>query len=131
MNKQSERDGFIAASAKAGLSVWHARLLLRHGASLQRYAEAQCNGDWPYDNGERKVVPCSRCEAGCVGYAQKIDRLAPPADPPKRICPECRIQDRVRAICKELPVTPDFQGDPRGYVLKLVTPDGREIGVPA
>ena len=146
MSKQSERERFIAILAGEGIDYQTAQLLLRHGATLQRVAEAQCNGDWPYDNGERKVIPCSRCEAGCAPSAMRRDHTAPkmcgPGETMARwiplICPDCRVSDRVKAICAPLRIVPDFQGDPRGYVLKLKFParEGRayfreEIGVPA
>ena len=131
MSKQSERERFILAADHAGIDHYTATLLLRHAKSLQRYAEAQCNGDWPYDNGERKVVPCSRCEAGCVPSAMRKDSNRQQVILGGMICPDCRVSDRVRVLCKPLPVEPVFQGDPRGWVLHLVTPEGREIGVPS
>lgn len=52
MTYTKERDEFIAIATREGLSVNVARKLLRHAATLQRLAVAQCNGDWPY-NGDR------------------------------------------------------------------------------
>lgn len=55
--------------ARCQLSPETARALLRHATTLQRLAEAQCNGDWPADNGERKVKPCPLCEQQWVPSA--------------------------------------------------------------
>ncbi len=65
MSRQNDRDQFIAEATQAGLHVSQARSLLRYAATLQRLAEAQCNGDWPADNGQRptaeRTPPISIC----------------------------------------------------------------------
>ncbi len=130
MSKQSERDTFIGAVVNAGLTVKTARLLLRHAATLQRLAEAQCNGDWPADNGERKVIACPRCESFWIRSSMVKD-----------LCKDCRTQEHVLKALDGSALIPDFQGDPRGYVLRLYPADSvredresgriRGIGVPA
>lgn len=62
MSYQRERDYFMAQVAPT-LGVPNARALLACATTLQRLAEAQCNGNWPCDNGERKVVPCPLCDS--------------------------------------------------------------------
>ena len=52
MSYQKERDEFISRATAEGLSLDTCRKLLRYATTLQRLAEAQCNGDWPY-NGDR------------------------------------------------------------------------------
>lgn len=48
---------------------------------------------------------------------------------------EAQIEERIRHLVAMLPETDDgpfrvqFDGDPRGYTTRLLTPDGREIGV--
>ncbi len=143
MSKQSERDNFIAEATKAGLTVHTARKLLRYAATLQRLSEAQCNGDWPADNGERKVVRCSRCESlwarssmlRVKSHLNRVDNHVP------LICKDCRTQELVNRVLEGSTLMAEFQGDPRGYVLRLFPKDskpedresGRErgIGVPA
>lgn len=49
---QKWREEFIGQAVRAGLTTDTARYLMRQAATLQRLAEAQCNGDWPY-NGDR------------------------------------------------------------------------------
>lgn len=114
------RDEFMAATARAGLRIDQARQFMRYAATMQRYAEAQCNGDWPADNGERPVKECSRCAR--LWAPEVLDKAG--------VCRDCRNDDRVKAALPE-GWTCEMQGDPRGYVLKLLTPEGREIGVPS
>lgn len=64
------REEFIARLSRDrdALPLETLRRLLRHAATLQRLAEAQCNGDWPYENGtpERLTVTCPGCEGSWV-----------------------------------------------------------------
>ena len=113
------RDQFIADATRAGITVSDARSLLSKAATLQRLAEAQCNGDWPAANGERPVVPCPRCE---LFWSRSVIK--------SKGCPDCRTSDRVTALLAPYGFTPDFAGDPRGYVLTIKTPQ-QEIGVPS
>ena len=115
MSKQRDREQFIVAMAAEGVPIEVTRAVLRDAATHNRCAEAQCNGDWPYDNGERKVKPCVRCEAGCVSSQLLRGGL----------CPSCRAEDRITARLAPFNVTPDFQGDPRGCTVKLRVPSGR------
>lgn len=115
MNKQKEREEFFVKVAAEGLPLDIARLLCRHAATIQRLNEAECNGDYPCDNGERKVVPCSLCESGYVPSSLK-----------QGVCPNCRAQARIVAILKHYPAfKPVFQGDPRGACVKLIVPSGK------
>lgn len=124
MSYQRERDVFIA---RCQLSPDTARALLRHATTMQRLAEAQCNGDWPCDNGERKVKPCPLCESLWVpsqiqgGTAAKMaaKRHTMDAPLPYRACPDCRTEARVHALLEGTQWQAWTQGDPRGYVLKL------------
>ena len=115
MNYQKDREQFLATIANEGVSLDAARLVLRHANTIQRLATAECNGDYPCDNGERKVQPCSRCESGYVRSVLSKDG----------ICPQCRAQDRITAILKPFNVQPVFQGDPRGCCVKLAVPSGK------
>lgn len=138
MGYSTDRSEFIArvAVAMAESSPSHAvnvaHKLLRHASTLQRLAVAQCNGDYPADNGRRAVIACPLCESGWVPSAivggplaraawdaRRPDRLGDPIG--YRACPDCRISAAIRAIVREhLPMyQPVFSGDPRGYVVKL------------
>lgn len=71
MSYQSEREDFITRLVTEG-DVGDrilARQLMRRATTLHRLSEAQCNGDWPADNGERKVIPCPLCESCWVPSA--------------------------------------------------------------
>jgi hypothetical protein len=108
MTYQAEREAFIVNMTKAGIPITTARAVLRHTATLHRLAEASCNGDWPADNGERKTKPCPQCGSG---WAPSSFRAG--------VCPDCRTEALVKAALAPYPVTPIFQGDPRGAVVKL------------
>jgi hypothetical protein len=123
MSYQAERDQFIATTARLGLPLPVATALLRAATTLQRLAVAQCNGDWPADNGERRVVQCARCERYWV-----------PAVVLKGGCADCRAEARAHAAVVGTGWTVTTQGDPRGYVLRILPlhgdPDRDPIGVP-
>lgn len=128
MSYQKERDHFMA---RCQLSPETARALLRHATTLHRLAEAQCNGDWPADNGERKVQACPLCESQWVpsqiqgGTAAKIAWERAEQTSMRRYahlgkaCPDCRTEARVHALLEGTQWQAWTQGDPRGYVLRL------------
>lgn len=89
-----------------------ARQLMRAGATLQRLAEAQCNGDYPADNGQRKTEVCQQCECA---WAPEVLKGKPPT------CPDCRTAARVSALLAPFGLSAIFNGDPRGAVLKIKT----------
>ena len=121
MTSQRDRDEFIATMTQEGLPVSVTRTIMRHGATLHRLAEAQCNGDWPADNGKRQVVPCGgAADQGCGMYWHPSTLKGP-----MKQCPDCRIGLRVTALLAPYNITPIFNGDPRGAVLKLKVPSGR------
>jgi hypothetical protein len=139
MGYQRERDEFISTCERYGIGFEDARALLRMGQAAQRLAIAACNGDYPADNGERKVKTCDPCGAS---WAPSSFRAG--------VCPDCRIEQRIRAKVAELIAdgskikAVQVQGDPRGYVVKLYTEtgdprpgdpqgfdSGRYFGVPA
>lgn len=108
------RENFIAEMAKAGVSVTDSRHILRNAATLERLAEAACNGDWPCDNGEREVKECPEC--ACYFVPSVIAKAG---------CPDCRATARIKAILAPYGLTGEFAGDPRGAVVSIILPDGR------
>lgn len=149
MSYHQHREEFIAriATAMPDASAYYAasvaRRLMRHASTLQRLAVAQCNGDWPADNGERKTKECPLCGSSWVPSAITGGKLARAAvqdagiptvgggnhmylskgvsPRPVAACPDCRTAAAVRATVREhLPMfQPVFTGDPRGYVVRL------------
>lgn len=104
---------------QAGARADDARYLMRQGATLHRLAEGQCNGDWPWDNGERKTVICDACGSGVhPSAAKRIPGTVIVA------CPDCRTQARVRKYVEDRMFGWDvsFQGDPRGAVCIVYPP---------
>lgn len=119
MSNTKHREQTIATLSRHGIPLDAIRKLFRYGATLHRLGEAQCNGDWPCDNGERKVSPCKRCESQYVRSVLLKGGL----------CPDCRTEDLVTATCKEVGLVPVINGDPRGAVLLVTVPSDptREI----
>ena len=117
MSYSEQRDRFIARMESEGLPLEATRRLLRYATTLDRLAVAQCNGDWPADNGERPVIFCPRCESGFVKSTFRKSATG------ERICPDCRTGELVSAVLPE-GFTPIFNGDPRGAVLKIRVPSG-------
>jgi hypothetical protein len=108
MTYQRAREEFLITTASL-LRPSEAYALLRCATTLQRLAEAQCNGDWPADNGTRSVAVCPQCE----GYWAPTSINASG-------CPDCRAEARVRTVLAATSLRPVFGRDPRGAVLRLV-----------
>ena len=119
--RQKEREEFISVMSREGVALNVSRAFLRAGATLQRLAEAQCNGDYPFDNGERPVILCVECGTGCVKWAMKRNRQG------QRICPDCKTTARIKAFAVQHGLSVITNGDPRGAVLTVITPSGREV----
>lgn len=114
MNYQTERGVFLEVMRAEGVPQVVTRAVLRDAATIQRLAVAQCNGDYPCDNGTRAVVFTCKCEGGYVPEAIKGGQ-----------CPDCRAQARIVKALAPYKIEADFQGDPRGACVKLVVPSGR------
>ena len=115
---RKERERFIHEATKAGLSLDIARKLLSIGATLHRLAEAQCNGDWPADNGQRATKPCPECEGLWV-----------PSTILRGGCPDCRAQARTVRLLAGSAWKPVFGGDPRGAVLSVYPVEAVEADI--
>lgn len=111
--RRRERDAAMVALSAAGVPYETVLLVLRDAAKLARLAEAQCSGDWPADNGERKVKECSRCKGLWAPYTLKL----------RGLCEDCRTCDRITDRLTGFAV--DFAGDPRGFVVTVKVPTGR------
>lgn len=175
MTYQHERDEFISKATAEGLDLDICQKLLRYATTLQRLAEARCNGDWPY-NGDRDRPPidkfrgsivrdmwdldytkCPKCNASGIarsdmrksGYLYRVGKNLTDTwvkgGTHVKVCSDCWTQELVQAclsywywhdrkgidISKSglhvspngLPIKAIFQGDPRGAVLRLATPN--------
>lgn len=128
MSRMKDRDSLIAQLSRElpATSVYQitdlARKLMRAGSTLQRLAEAQCNGDWPADNGERKVVYCGGAEQEGCGSMWAPSVLKGKG----QRCPDCRTQANVSKLCAEYGVEAMFNGDPRGAVFLVIPPSYAE-----
>lgn len=113
---QQERGAFIEKLRAAGVPEAIALAVLRDANTLDRLAVAQCNGDWPADNGERRVVECKTCGSYWVPSDLKGKDKA---------CGDCRAAKRITDRLNPFGIVPIFNGDPRGAVVKLQVPNGR------
>lgn len=127
MSKQRDRDEFIAIMTAEGVPVDVVRLVMRHGATLQRLAEMACSSE----AADRDRVPCpglkepERClcehwgGCGCpddpTGH-HPVTRISRRGD---------EVRRRVTFALAPYEVVPVFYGDPRGAVVKLQVPSGR------
>lgn len=129
MSYQNERDQFLARMTAEGLPLHIITSLLRSATTLQRLAEAQCNGDWPADNGERKVVQCVSCEQSWVPSNLKKTAYMTEGKGGRTYyrleCQDCRMMRRLVALMPSGWAI-DTQGDPRGYVLRVIPPSYAE-----
>ena len=105
---RKDREERLLDAVRHGMTNSQARDFVRLAIRHNRLAEAECNGDYPCDNGARPVLACSRCEAGYV-----------PTHIRRGLCDSCRTEDAIAALCKEVGVSVVFQGDPRGWTVKL------------
>lgn len=119
------RDEFISRMTHEGFSLDTIRALLRLGTTIQRLAVAQCNGDWPADNGQRDTVACPNCERHWDPSTLKKHS----AIGPDKYCEDCRAETRLPALLEGSGWVALTGGDPRGCTLKLfpatTTPEQR------
>lgn len=107
MNTQT-RTHYLLTFGKLGLHEHAARKLLRYAATLDRLNVALCNGDWPCDNGERKLKECPQCMTGYVASSFRCGK-----------CPDCRTQELARELCATFGLAVEFNGDPRGLPFRI------------
>ena len=108
MSYQKERDEFIAVCARNGIHVNTARNLLRLATSHGRVAVAECNGpgEWVH----RIPYP----EAGKIYEKHQAD------------CEKKteRLEATIKKLCEVSGLSVQTGGDPRGYTVRVVFPDG-------
>lgn len=120
MTATTEREQFTALLAREFpqiklhiLAEWTTKMM-RASKRHAKLQEAQCNGDWPADNGQREVVACPTCECMWVPTTFK-----------SKLCPDCHVERDIRRLCDAIPgIEPVFGGDPRGCTVKLKVPSG-------
>lgn len=138
MSYQTERDQFIATMTREGLDLETIRALLRGATTLQRYAELACSSE----AADRDRVECPRAlaerEYACKPIAEAVKAferypcLCDYHEGLHRTIPRITLQgDRLeRRITAKVKASEgwdtDFQGDPRGYVLRVIPPSYQE-----
>lgn len=137
MSYQRERDEFIVRMTREGLDYDTQLMLLRAATTLQRYAELSCSSE----AADRDRVPCPAA-------TQTVRQYGSAAKPPMRtvvsprkpigpcLCdrpddghetiPRIALQEwrLVQRLRKAMPAdwAINTQGDPRGYVLRVIPP---------
>jgi hypothetical protein len=145
MSYQHDRDQFIVRMTREGLPFEVIARLLRAATTLQRLAELACSSE----AADRDRIACP---ASCGYLSGKPKKPSGPcicdrSDDFHQSIPRIRLQEwqTEQRIVKSLPAgwSADFQGDPRGYVLRVIPPSYAErnrgkdrhnldsIGVPA
>lgn len=126
MSRQSERQDFLIAMAQEGVPSYVSRLVLRHAVTLHRLAELECSSEaddrdrvaCPATWTKRKAGPCLCDQYKGPGQHEDIPRIT---------VQEWRTQQRVAALLSPYAgVKADFQGDPRGAVVRIHVPSGRD-----
>ena len=131
MSRQRDRDEFMAIMATEGVPVDAARALIHFGAALHRIAELACNSEAA--DRDRVACPGGAETCLCRDYGSYEDQPRSSSSVgegrhgtvPRYAAHEARFEARVRALCQRHGLTPIFDGDPRGAVLKLKVPSGR------
>lgn len=164
MSYQRERDQFIARMTREGLDLGIVLALLRAATTLQRYAELACSSKAV----DRDRVDCPASPVHRYHVRIKGTAILEPRERPRKVSGPCLCDDypaglhaegkhgdvtRIavqgdrlsRRLAAGMPAgwELDEQGDPRGYVLRVIPPryqernQGRDrfnrdsIGVPA
>jgi hypothetical protein len=153
MSYQRERDAFIARMSSEGLPLDVITKLLAAATTLNRYVKLACSSE----SADRDRVPCPRgdrhgrmtslARKGSTECLCDYDHSNP--DAPHQTVPRFRVREanverRIKRVTELVPGwSVRFQGDPRGYVLRVIPPSyaernaGRDrsnldtIGVPA
>lgn len=154
MSYQKERDEFINRMSREGLPLEVTRALLRAATTLQRYAELACSSEAAdrdrvpcpaaprprhHGRGHVNMEPgpgpclCDDYPAGshANGLHSDVPRITVQADRLERRI--VKVLGEVNRVNKPIPpatrIDPwqaDFQGDPRGYVLRVIPPSYAE-----
>ena len=137
MSRARDREEFVALMTREGVPLDVARALMRAAASLHRLAELACSSE----AADRDRVPCPGlrtpedclCEhwsgCGCPEGAAGALVGSQHHEVTRISVREHHTEARVRALCQRHGLTPVFNGDPRGAVLKLTVPSGRTVEV--
>lgn len=127
MSYTRERDEFIARMVKEGLDLDIARRLLAGATTLNRIAELSCSSE----AADRDRVPCPGAKRGstvkdCLCGAFNHDDNHNEHETVPRI--DVQDQRLTRRLSTGMPKgwALAFQGDPRGYVVRVVPPSYAE-----
>jgi hypothetical protein len=114
---QRERDEFLRIVQDEGMSYDVAVKLMRYSQTLHRLAEAQCNGDWPY-NGDRDR-PSRSCGCGLRQEHAQTEACKQRSgqerwDGHYTTCPKCEASGVSKSIMRVSSEMRVKRGDERG-----------------
>lgn len=121
MSKQRDREEFCAIMVTEGMPLDICRAVMRLGARLHREAELQCSDEAT----DRDRIPCPGVERAGECVCDFDAAMGAHRDVTRSEVRELRARQRVEKLCAPYGIKPDFQGDPRGAVVKLKVPSGR------
>ena len=110
-----ERDEFIAALTRALPNVDTfkiidaAKRMMRHARTYSRVQEMVCNGH-PAQSSNLPIETINKLQAKHDAYCEAQEK---------------RMERLITKAATDIGLTVDFQGDPRGYTVKVQLPDGR------
>lgn len=125
MSYTKEREEFLVTVVQEGLPVSVARQILAKANTLQRIAELSCSSE----AADRDRVPCPAVKSGKMDDC--LCSMIPEADSEHETVPRIDRQEaRIKRQLERLMVGREgfklnFQGDPRGAVVKLAVPSGK------
>lgn len=124
-----DREQAIADLTAEGWPLADIRSVLRDAATLTRLAELACSSE----AADRDRVPCPRLPAWphhrgqcvCQNYGSFAHETSTHGQVPRYMVRERAAEIRVANRAAAHGATVKFNGDPRGYVVKLGLPSGR------
>lgn len=121
---RKDREQTIADLTAEGWPLAAIRSVLRDAVTLTRLAEMACSSE----AADRDRVPCPAGPdwTGVKGLPCLCDHRDEAHETVPRIAVQAnRTERRVHTLAARMGATVKFNGDPRGYVVKLTLPSGR------
>ena len=100
MGYQKERDTFIAQASREGLGMYTIGKLLRYATMLQRLAEAQCNGDYPYNGDRDRRMPTQPFGGAFIESEEALAKWRERWDKQYTVCPKCEASGVAKSALR-------------------------------
>lgn len=140
MTNQKEREQFIATMTREGLGLEVIRALMRAGTTLHRLAELECSSEAAdrdrvrcpaglraaHGKGIKAVSQALRFPCLCRDYGSWDGENGVHGSIPRIALQSYRVEQRVVTMLEGSGIRATFQGDPRGAVIRLHVPSGKD-----